>query len=79
MDDDDEVIRILCGPYDGGEIDRDLFGGRLPDSIAMGAQVRIVYYDLDIDAAGLCYRFAGWPADDRSSVSPRRTRRDGAD
>ena len=63
FDDDEDVIRFLLGPSDGGEIDADFFGGRLPDSLAISSKVRVAYYDLDIDAAGLCYRFAGWAAD----------------
>ena len=78
MFDDDDVIRLLYGPYDGGEIDRDLFGGRLPNSIAVGGKRRSAYYDLDIDAAGLCYRFAGWATEEASSAS-RHTRRGEAD
>lgn len=70
--DDDDVIRFLLGPCDGGEIEADLFGGQLPGSLAIVSKVRVAHYDLDIDAAGLCYRFVGWQTDAETRESRRK-------
>lgn len=76
FDDDGDVIRFLLGPCDGGEIEADFFGGKLPPSLAISSKVRVAYYDLDIDAAGPCYRFAGWATqsgvDSQASGLPKR-------
>lgn len=58
---DENVLRVLGGPYDGAEIDLDyIFAGRMPDKICIGRSGRNwmhANYELDIDARGPCYRF----------------------
>ena len=69
---DDDAVRLLGGPHDGAEFDADdLFGGRLPGGLAIASRVRVAYYDLDIDAAGPLYRFAGWQASPVRAIDPR--------
>jgi hypothetical protein len=56
-DDLDDVLRLDGGPFDGGEIERDLFGGPLPSVIVVPAESRHARYVLDINAGGPLYRF----------------------
>ena len=76
FDDDEDLIRFLFGPCDGGEIEADLFGGCLPDSLAISSKVRVAFYDLDIDAAGPCYRFVGWDSGSDAATGTRRGQSD---
>ena len=65
-DRDDGVLRMIGGPYDGGEVDAEyLFAGRTPDKLAIAPSKspwRAADYDLDIDADGLYYRFVPPPS-----------------
>lgn len=60
-----DAVRVLGGPYDGAEIDVDyLFGGEPRGKLAIrmkGRRFRLAFYELDIDAAGECYRYVGCP------------------
>ena len=54
-------IRLRLGPLDGMTID---LGDPSPERVAIGLTEGrgggTALYDLDRDAAGRCYRFAGW-------------------
>ena len=80
MGDESDDIRMVAGPQDGAEFDRDLFGGPLPAGLSIMAAGRLARYELDIDAAGPLYRFAGWssPAPARPESEALRRRADRA-
>lgn len=84
-DQDDGVLRILGGPYDGGEVDVEyIFAGKMPDKLAIGRpgpSWGSADYELDIDADGPYYRFAPLPAPalDPLPVRAERAERQAAD
>jgi hypothetical protein len=52
-------VPLRGGPYDGGQIEAGLFGGRHPNFVVR-AGGRHAHYVTDVDADGLYYRFSGW-------------------
>lgn len=67
-------LPLVGGPYDGGDLDSDLFGGRLPNVLVIPADGRHAHYVADIDAEGPLYRFWGFDARTPAEADSRLVR-----